>query len=110
MKQLTAILFACAIVGVSSTPLFADKSEHRDEQRYTVTYRVGDLPVWTKGGEFSGDVLMAYMQSAATPTKWESRGGDATMAPYAKKASVIVSASRETHEAIIQLLKRHRKE
>jgi len=105
------VLFAVAmIVAFSSASLLADNTSDDSDQLVVVVYRVGDLPVWTNDGKFASDILMAYLQTTVTPKMWEARGGAATMAPYPKNASLVITATTKTHDAIRKTLKLHRGE
>ncbi len=66
----------------------------------TVVYRVGDLPVWTKDGQFNANFLMHIIATTVTPEKWGSRPGSAQIAPYASAAALVISAPPETHTGI----------
>lgn len=90
------VLFAVAmIVAFSSASLLADNTSDDSDQLVVVVYRVGDLPVWTNDGKFASDILMAYLQTTVTPKMWEARGGAATMAPYPKNASLVITSLSE---------------
>ncbi len=72
------------------------------------TYRIGDLPVWTKDGQFQPKVLLWHIQSTVSPKSWEASGGQSTMALYPPNGSVVISTTPDIHEQLHELLEKLR--
>lgn len=72
------------------------------------TYRIGDLPVWTKDGQFQPQFLMHSIQSSVSPKIWEANGGKSSMSPYDKNSSLVISTTQECHHQINDFLENYR--
>lgn len=86
----------------------ASNAAANSARTFTMTYRIGDLPVWTKDGQFQPNVLMHSIQSLVAPKGWEANGGPSTMAPHPQDGSLMISTTQETHQKIQNLLDRYR--
>lgn len=65
-------------------------------------YSLRDLPVWTeKGAKFDPSILVALIGSRITP---EKLGKEYSFFPQPNNASLVVSTTREAHEAIADML------
>ncbi|GAA5504631.1 hypothetical protein Rcae01_00070 [Novipirellula caenicola] len=109
--SLTTILLLAAVSSPWILPLaFAENPIPAKEvaKTYPVTYRTADLPVWTKDGKWSPELLMTLIQSAISPTSWEAAGGTSAMAPYPQNSSIVILTTSENHDELQSLLNRFR--
>ncbi len=75
---------------------------------FPIVYRVGDLPVWSKEGDYTPDLLMTLIQATISPDTWEAKGGPSALAPYPQDAAIIVRTTASNHDALALLIKRFR--
>lgn len=64
------------------------------------TYRIADLPVWTKDGQFEPKFLIHSIRCSVDPESWEANGGKSTMGAFLEENSLVISTTRETHRRI----------
>ena len=83
-------------------------TEIDDNNVYPMTYRLSDLPVWTKQGEYNPQLLIDFIQVSVSPKTWATEGGPSTMAVYPKGESLVVSTTSKNHQALQKLLERFR--
>ena len=105
------LLFCVAIVQVTLRDASAADSDAitKTSKVYLMNYRLEGLPVWSKDGSCNPKLLMMVIESSISPESWTSLGGPSTMAPYPKTASLVVSTTRENHDAIGKLLEQLRR-
>jgi hypothetical protein len=72
-----------------------------DTQVYPMTYRLHDLPVWSKEGNFNPSMLIALIESRISPDQWNK---SSKLAPYFQDASLVVSTTRTNHRALAELI------
>ena len=106
MKSIFAVTLLCACgfaVSIGLTSSVAAGTDSVADKVYPMSYRLGDLPVWSRdGGTFDPAILMAYMKASVDPTAW---GAGSTMAAFAEQSSLVVSTTSQNHNAIHDLLK-----
>ena len=86
-----------------------DVAAAQNTKVYPVTYRLEDLPVWSKDGHYDPNLMIMLIHSPISPTSWEALGGPSTMAPYAQNFSLVVSTTSDNHDALSALLKQLRR-
>lgn len=95
-----------AVVGtiISSTWLLAkeDVVEKASEQNLVIMYPIGDLPVWTKDGKFSPNLLIELLPASIDVESFES----SDIAPFPANASLVVTANQDAHAKIQSLIKK----
>lgn len=74
----------------------------------TKTYRISDLPVWTKDGQFQPQFLMHSIQSSISPKIWDKNGGKSAMAPHVESGSLVISTTQDCHHEIYDFLENYR--
>lgn len=110
-KSLWTCVLSAALIGtVSMTApnVLADGPAETGGIHIRKVYRVGDLPVWAKDGQFRPTLLIHMITTTVTPEQWGSRPGSAAIAPYAPAAALVVTASPETHSGIKHLVDMNR--
>lgn len=70
-----------------------------------VSYNAKDLPIWQKDEDLTE--FMDLIKAEVTPKAWTEK---ATMRPFPAQQSLVVSATRATHEALAHFLKARREE
>ncbi|TWU18404.1 hypothetical protein [Allorhodopirellula heiligendammensis] len=102
---LTAALAAFCLL----TPRVSAGGAAADRERiHPRTYRVADLAVWSKDGQFQPKMMMSFIQASVEPKGWEAKGGQSTMAPYVQNASLVIATTAETHDKIAKFLEQYR--
>ncbi|GAA5511272.1 hypothetical protein [Novipirellula caenicola] len=86
-----------------------DVAAAQNTKVYTVTYRLEDLPVWSKDGHFDYKLICMLIHSSISPKSWEALGGPSTMAPYPQNFSLVVSTTSDNHDALSALFKQLRR-
>lgn len=84
------------------------KKKSADDSLIARSYRVADLPIYTRDGKADFSLVMSHLTHSVTPKVWESRGGAATISPYVQNLSLIISAPEKTHKRIVKLLEQLR--
>lgn len=76
--------------------------------RIVISYNVKDLPVWSKDGEdLDPNKFVKLIKSKVAPTAWNT---NASIQPFERDRSLIVSANQATHEELAQFLRGQREE
>lgn len=70
----------------------------------TVAYRVSDLPVWSKAGDFAPEILVWWLQETVDPESWEVLGGPSTIKPNKEKEVLVISTTATNQKAIAKTL------
>jgi len=106
----TAALFFALL----AIPMFAVRSEPNASPRFTVTYPIGDLPVWSKGGEVEPRILVGLLRSSLGTDVWQwaddkhqilrNNNTDCQISVYAAGECLVVSAPKTDHEVISTVL------
>ena len=86
-----------------------DVSESQNTKVYPKTYRLEDLPVWSKDGSYNPKLMIMLIESSISPKSWEALGGPSSMAPYPQNASLVVSTTSDNHDALSDVLKQLRR-
>lgn len=108
-----AILLACSFFAVAHTTgadepqvaVFDAAGELPGNRHLIKTYRVEDLPVWNNDKTFNPSLLMQLIRLSVSPPEWKFFGGKSIMVPYAKTASLVISAPENSHDDILKLIK-----
>lgn len=98
------------------------RSQHRQEETYTVTYNVADLIVpigkmvtvdasgkqiqegmpLTQPGDLQG--LKTFITSRVRPNSWDAKGGPGAIQEIQNKLSLVISQTKAAHQEIGELL------
>lgn len=108
-------LFMSAVFLASVALSIANGGNQTDDSvRITKIYSVGELPVWSKDGNFEPAILMALLRQSLGPDSWNWTNGEferlvsddgksSAVAVVANKG-IVVSASRLHHSQVASLL------
>jgi hypothetical protein len=109
--MLFAVLCVCGYFGGYRAGF--DRGRYNRSQMYVVSYPVGDLvlsPVTGMGTIADFDSLSDLIVATVSPQDWMANGfGDGEIQSFLSKLSLIISQTKENHEAIAALLERLRK-
>ncbi len=100
------VVSVLAVVGFCISVDAAAQTKPAQEPMVAVSFRIGNLPVWTKDASsvprFDASVIVSKIKSEVSPKLWKS--GRARLIPSAENQSLILFAPQSEHSELTSIV------